>query len=291
MPCPLFIWPTFLPLPAPHLRLFPSPVFSQAAKLPMSIIIVGVGQAEFDGESSVPFPDVSSHRTPWHPVPTSKSSCLGGFVRSKRVCPSSRVAQPHHRGHTTAPGREPGRGEQGPSCTSVCLHLFPHLWCQGKGPRLAWDWRAGPVRCTLTHTHPLLVPTAMVELDGDDVRISSRGKLAERDIVQVKQALLSRASNMKASSQSSLRAPLQSPQGQTLESPPQPGPLPALPCMKLPSNPNDDLTESKPCKRAPCSYTLNSLCNAAFQPHGDPPKMEAVSLVLRKRRARWRPCP
>lgn len=29
-------------------------------------------------------------------------------------------------------------------------------------------------------------PTAMVELDGDDVRISSRGKLAERDIVQVK---------------------------------------------------------------------------------------------------------
>lgn len=30
----------------------------------------------------------------------------------------------------------------------------------------------------------------MVELDGDDVRISSRGKLAERDIVQVKQALL-----------------------------------------------------------------------------------------------------
>lgn len=26
---------------------------------------------------------------------------------------------------------------------------------------------------------------AMVELDGDDIRISSRGKLAERDIVQV----------------------------------------------------------------------------------------------------------
>lgn len=25
----------------------------------------------------------------------------------------------------------------------------------------------------------------MVELDGDDIRISSRGKLAERDIVQV----------------------------------------------------------------------------------------------------------
>lgn len=27
---------------------------------------------------------------------------------------------------------------------------------------------------------------AMVELDGDDIRISSRGKLAERDIVQVR---------------------------------------------------------------------------------------------------------
>lgn len=27
--------------------------------------------------------------------------------------------------------------------------------------------------------------SAMVELDGDDIRISSRGKLAERDIVQV----------------------------------------------------------------------------------------------------------
>lgn len=40
-----------------------------------------------------------------------------------------------------------------------------------------------------THTHTLLISTAMVELDGDDVRISSRGKLAERDIVQVKQAL------------------------------------------------------------------------------------------------------
>lgn len=30
-----------------------------------------------------------------------------------------------------------------------------------------------------------LAPVAMVELDGDDIRVSSRGKLAERDIVQV----------------------------------------------------------------------------------------------------------
>lgn len=31
-----------------------------------------------------------------------------------------------------------------------------------------------------------LSSVAMVELDGDDIRISSRGKLAERDIVQVR---------------------------------------------------------------------------------------------------------
>lgn len=34
--------------------------------------------------------------------------------------------------------------------------------------------------------NPLLFSVAMVELDGDDVRISSRGKVAERDIVQVR---------------------------------------------------------------------------------------------------------
>lgn len=32
----------------------------------------------------------------------------------------------------------------------------------------------------------LLYFQAMVELDGDDVRVSSRGKYAERDIVQVR---------------------------------------------------------------------------------------------------------
>lgn len=36
------------------------------------------------------------------------------------------------------------------------------------------------------HVRLSAVPSAaMVELDGDDIRISSRGKLAERDIVQV----------------------------------------------------------------------------------------------------------
>ena len=34
----------------------------------------------------------------------------------------------------------------------------------------------------------VLLSAAMVELDGDDIRISSRGKLAERDIVQVRYA-------------------------------------------------------------------------------------------------------
>lgn len=41
-----------------------------------------------------------------------------------------------------------------------------------------------PIHSPHSHTRPS--HTAMVELDGDDVRISSRGKLAERDIVQVK---------------------------------------------------------------------------------------------------------
>ena len=34
----------------------------------------------------------------------------------------------------------------------------------------------------------VFLSAAMVELDGDDIRISSRGKLAERDIVQVRYA-------------------------------------------------------------------------------------------------------
>lgn len=72
----------------------------QAAKLPMSIIIVGVGQAEFDGEAVLP---------PRGPC------CLGGLIALS----------------------------------------------------------------------PPPLPAAMVELDGDDIRISSRGKVAERDIVQV----------------------------------------------------------------------------------------------------------
>lgn len=40
--------------------------------------------------------------------------------------------------------------------------------------------------------NPFLFSVAMVELDGDDVRISSRGKVAERDIVQVRRLGLSR---------------------------------------------------------------------------------------------------
>lgn len=35
-----------------------------------------------------------------------------------------------------------------------------------------------------------LFSLAMVELDGDDIRISSRGKLAERDIVQVRKLVI-----------------------------------------------------------------------------------------------------
>lgn len=53
----------------------------------------------------------------------------------------------------------------------------------------AWDWGTSALSYQghqLPHSHACPPHTAMVELDGDDVRISSRGKLAERDIVQVK---------------------------------------------------------------------------------------------------------
>lgn len=58
----------------------------------MSIIIVGVGQAEFDGESSIPFPAVLSYRTPMasrpHPLELmpGHACCLGGLVCPERVC-------------------------------------------------------------------------------------------------------------------------------------------------------------------------------------------------------------
>lgn len=44
---------------------------------------------------------------------------------------------------------------------------------------------ATPPRLVDTSCHP----TAMEELDGDEVRLSSRGRYAERDIVQVTPAL------------------------------------------------------------------------------------------------------
>lgn len=73
---------------------------------------------------------------------------------------------------------------------------FPHL-ARGHGQMvcvLVWPGTGGQVHRpslraqvrTTDPSPPRPPPTAMVELDGDDVRISSRGKLAERDIVQVK---------------------------------------------------------------------------------------------------------
>ncbi|ELW66116.1 Copine-5 [Tupaia chinensis] len=90
-----------------------------AAKLPMSIIIIGVGQAEFDGES--------------------------------RFCPL-------------------------PPWLSRPPEVFPHTW--------AGDWAAKLPMSIIIIGVGQAEFDAMVELDGDDVRISSRGKLAERDIVQ-----------------------------------------------------------------------------------------------------------
>ena len=60
--CLPFLCPSvFLPWTHPILSLL---LISQAAKLPMSIIIIGVGQAEFDGKS--PSRDVSPEASgPW----------------------------------------------------------------------------------------------------------------------------------------------------------------------------------------------------------------------------------
>lgn len=45
-----------------------------------------------------------------------------------------------------------------------------------------------PMATLLMLTDPNYHPTAMEELDGDEVRVSSRGRYAERDIVQVTQS-------------------------------------------------------------------------------------------------------
>lgn len=73
------------------------------------------------------------------------------------------------------------------SCPLASVSPSP---AQGSGLTVsAWDWGTSALSCQghqLPHSHACPPYTAMVELDGDDVRISSRGKLAERDIVQVK---------------------------------------------------------------------------------------------------------
>ncbi|MBN3283295.1 CPNE8 protein, partial [Polyodon spathula] len=97
-----------------------------AAKLPMSIIIVGVGQAEFDESCTILFSIQS--------ILQRSESLL------QQLCPMA---------HSPFCDKAPS-----PLCSEyTLLQLSP-------------------------------VDPAMVELDGDDIRISSRGKLAERDIVQ-----------------------------------------------------------------------------------------------------------
>lgn len=178
----------------------------------MSIIIVGVGQAEFDGESGVPFPALSSHRISWHPVPTSESWGLGGLVCPERVCQYPRMPQPHPGAVPLPRARSLDKGSRAlAACWSRSL-------VSAREPQTGLGLEVKS--CGLCHIRASLVPTAMVELDGDDVRISSRGKLAERDIVQVKTGpALHSASNLRPASQTGLRVPLPTPQGQTLESP------------------------------------------------------------------------
>lgn len=98
---------------------------------------------------------------------------------------------------------------------SSCLLISNEgVWSDHLCPGLARDWRTSPLSCqarvpTLIQcTANACFHTAMVELDGDDVRISSRGKLAERDIVQVKpKSCLSHGKCPSPSSQANLIPP------------------------------------------------------------------------------------
>lgn len=103
--------------------------------------------------------------------------------------------------------------ETGPSLSFLVSNM-------GHGPMVSapdWPGMEGQVHSPARPRGPPLISpphdtaplTAMVELDGDDVRISSRGKLAERDIVQVKPRLCLPHGKFKSpSSQADLTPPL-----------------------------------------------------------------------------------
>lgn len=105
----------------------------------MSIIIVGVGQAEFDGERNNQnfFAEqicIYEKKNQWKPVCCVFASEV--VLLKENINENAPIWLQRHTGD---------------------YRLIKHLLC-----------------------------VAMVELDGDDIRISSRGKLAERDIVQVR---------------------------------------------------------------------------------------------------------
>lgn len=74
------------------------------------------------------------------------------------------------------PSRQPSSPCPSSSWGSARLSLMVRL-CSPRGVPAVWGG--------LIALSPPPLPAAMVELDGDDIRISSRGKVAERDIVQV----------------------------------------------------------------------------------------------------------
>lgn len=109
----------------------------------MSIIIVGVGQAEFDGESRVPFPAAFSYRTPWHPVPTRWSSCPGMHAVWVDLC-ALRGCVSTHAGLSLIP-----RSGSSTQTRSRALGLHPFL-VLGQGP-----WAGLGLEGLITRTHPL----------------------------------------------------------------------------------------------------------------------------------------
>lgn len=95
----------------------PHPIVSQAAKLPMSIIIIGVGQAEFDGES-LPLPRCSPTGSDPGGWPCPAASALSPACVIVRVCRQGSPCVCLHGGHVyvrvCAPSPHPSAVERRP---------------------------------------------------------------------------------------------------------------------------------------------------------------------------------
>lgn len=78
-------------------------------------------------------------------------------------------------------------------CHAIVCYLLPCVFIRSSDAfseklqcRSPWEWKNGPSVSSANSWLWCLLSAAMEELDGDEVRVSSRGRFAERDIVQVR---------------------------------------------------------------------------------------------------------